>query len=41
MKIDFHLDAFKFPDNKIYGIINIIPESSRKLIKNFVVRYLK
>ncbi|CAF4031490.1 unnamed protein product [Rotaria sp. Silwood2] len=37
LQIDFRLEALKFPDNKIYGTINIIPESSRKLIKKFVV----
>jgi hypothetical protein len=39
LKIDFHLEAFKFPDNKIYGIIDITPESSRKLIQKLVVSY--
>ncbi|CAF3845606.1 unnamed protein product [Rotaria sp. Silwood1] len=37
LQIDFHLEALKFPDNKIYGTIHIIPESSRKLIKKFVL----
>ncbi|CAF1640507.1 unnamed protein product [Rotaria magnacalcarata] len=37
LQIDFHLEALKFPDNKIYGTINIIPESSRKLIQKFVL----
>ena len=37
MQIDFRLEAFRFPDNKIYGIVNIIPESSRQLIKTLVV----
>ncbi|CAF1316585.1 unnamed protein product [Adineta steineri] len=35
--IDFHLEAFKFPDNKIYGIVKVIPESSRRLIKKFIL----
>ncbi|CAF1211243.1 unnamed protein product, partial [Adineta steineri] len=37
LEIDFRLEAFKFPDNKIYGMIKIIPESSRKLIKKFIL----
>ncbi|CAF1481241.1 unnamed protein product [Rotaria sordida] len=37
LQIDFRLESFKFPDDKIYGTINIIPESSRKLIKKFVL----
>ncbi len=41
LQIDFQLEAFRFPDNKIYGIININPESSRKLIKRLFVSYMK
>jgi hypothetical protein len=41
LEIDFHLEAFKFPDNKIYGNVKIIPESSRKLIKKLIVSYFK
>jgi hypothetical protein len=41
LKIDFHLEALGFPDNKIYGNVKIIPESSRKLIENFIVNYFK
>lgn len=37
MRIDFQLEAFKFPDNKIYGTVDIIPESSRLLIKTLAV----
>ncbi|CAF3190146.1 unnamed protein product [Rotaria socialis] len=37
LQIDFHLEGLKFPDNKIYGRINIIPASSRKLIQKFVL----
>ncbi|CAF1094045.1 unnamed protein product [Adineta steineri] len=37
LKIDFRLEAFKFPDNKIYGIVKVIPESSRTLIKKFIL----
>ena len=37
MRIDFRLEAFKFPDSKIYGMVDIIPESSRQLIKTLVV----
>ncbi|CAF1470782.1 unnamed protein product [Adineta steineri] len=35
--IDFHLEAFKFPDNKIYGIVKVIPKSSRGLIQKFIL----
>ncbi|CAF4153253.1 unnamed protein product, partial [Adineta steineri] len=35
--IDFRLEAFKFPDNKIYGIVKVIPESSRRLIQKFIL----
>ncbi|CAF1419921.1 unnamed protein product [Adineta steineri] len=37
LEIDFRLEAFKFPDNKIYGIVKVIPESSRRLIKKFTL----
>ncbi|CAF1110364.1 unnamed protein product [Adineta steineri] len=37
LEIDFRLEAFKFPDNKIYGMIKIIPESSRRLIQKFIL----
>jgi len=39
MQIDFLLIAEKFPYNKIYGTIEIEPESARQLIKNFIVRF--
>ena len=38
LKIDFRLEGYKFPDNKIYGTIRVIPESSRRLIEKFFVR---
>ncbi|CAF4055181.1 unnamed protein product, partial [Adineta steineri] len=37
LEIDFRLVPFKFPDNKIYGIVKVIPESSRRLIKKFIL----
>ncbi|UJR22718.1 hypothetical protein I4U23_025752 [Adineta vaga] len=37
LRIDFRLESFGFPDNKIYGIVKVIPESSRKLIETFVL----
>ncbi|CAF4029204.1 unnamed protein product [Adineta steineri] len=37
LEIDFRLEAFKFPDNKIYGIVKVIPESSRRLIKKLIL----
>ncbi|CAF1292134.1 unnamed protein product [Adineta steineri] len=37
LEIDFRLEAFKFLDNKIYGIVKVIPESSRRLIKKFIL----
>ncbi len=40
-QLDFQLEASKFPDNKIYGTIDIKPESARKLIRKLVVSYLK
>ncbi|CAF1449968.1 unnamed protein product [Adineta steineri] len=35
--IDFRLAALRFPDNKIYGIVKVIPESSRRLIEKFTL----
>ncbi|CAF1468669.1 unnamed protein product [Adineta steineri] len=37
IEIDFRLEAFKFPDNKIYGIVKVIPESSRRFIEKFIL----
>ncbi|CAF1366742.1 unnamed protein product, partial [Rotaria sp. Silwood1] len=35
--INFQSEALKFPDNKIYGTINIEPESARQLIEKFML----
>ena len=37
LKVDFQLEAVGFPDNKIYGRIQVVPNSSRTLIKEFRV----
>ncbi|CAF0834194.1 unnamed protein product [Adineta ricciae] len=37
LQIDFRLQSYGFPDNKIYGTITVIPESSRKLIEKFIL----
>ena len=37
LKIKFRLEGSAFPDNKIFGIIDVEPESARRLIKQFEV----
>ncbi|CAF0890208.1 unnamed protein product [Adineta ricciae] len=37
LQLDFHLQSYRFPDNKIYGTVTITPESSRKLIEKFIL----
>lgn len=37
LQVDFQLEAVGFPDDKIYGRIQVTPESSRRLIKTFKV----
>jgi len=35
LKVHFHLEGAAFPDNKIFGTIDIEPKSAGDLIKEF------